>query len=58
MDLLKLLQTYFGGIGNIRKHGKDASAFVVSSPEQITKIIIPHFDKYPMITNKQADYLL
>lgn len=61
MELLKLLQTYFGGIGNIRKHGKDGCAFVVSSLEQITKIIIPHFffkDKYPMITNKRADYLL
>jgi NADH:ubiquinone oxidoreductase subunit K len=58
VELLKLLQTYFGGIGNIRKHGKDSCAFVVSSLEQITKIIIPHFYKYPMITNKRADYLL
>jgi len=31
VDLLKLVQKYFQGIGNIRKHGKDSYAFVVSS---------------------------
>lgn len=33
-------------------------AFRVTSPKQILNIIIPHFDKYNLITQKQADYLL
>jgi len=33
-------------------------AFRVTSPKQISDKIIPHFDKYILITKKQADYLL
>ena len=33
-------------------------AFRVTSPKQILDKIIPHFDKYSLITQKQADYLL
>ena len=33
-------------------------AFRVTSPKQILNQIIPHFDKYNLITQKQADYLL
>ena len=28
------------------------------SIEQITNIIIPHFDKYPLLTQKKADFEL
>lgn len=30
----------------------------VSSLDQILNVILPHFDKYPLITQKLADYLL
>ncbi len=33
-------------------------AFRVSSPKQILEHILPHFDKYPLITQKSADFLL
>lgn len=33
-------------------------AFRVSSPKQILEKILPHFDKYNLITKKLADYLL
>ena len=32
--------------------------YSVQSARAITNIIIPHFDKYPLITQKKADYLL
>lgn len=57
-DILKLIQTYFGGIGNVRYGEKDSCVFVVRSLEQIMNIIIPHFDKYPLITKKHEDYIL
>ena len=33
-------------------------AFRVSSPKQILEHILPHFDKYPLISQKRADYIL
>jgi len=57
LDLLKQIQVYFGGIGAVRS-SKDKCSYVVSSLSQISNIIIPHFDKYPLISQKQGDYLL
>jgi len=58
LELLKLVQTYFGGIGSIVKPTQDMCTFRVSSPEQIFQKILPHFDQFPLITQKRADYLL
>jgi hypothetical protein len=58
LELLKLIQTYFGGIDSIVKSTQDMCAFRVSSPEIIFQKILPHFDKYPLITQKKADYFL
>lgn len=55
--LLKLIQAYFGGIGYIHNVGKDCLAFRVSTLDHLVKII-DHFDKYPLITQKLADYKL
>lgn len=54
--LLELIQAYFKGVGKIREEG-NAITYVVSSVEEV-KIIINHFDKYPLITLKQADFEL
>ena len=32
--------------------------YSVQSARAITNVIIPHFDKYPLITQKQGDFLL
>lgn len=37
---------------------KNRAEFRVSSLEELLTVIIPHFDKYKLITRKQADYLL
>jgi hypothetical protein len=58
IELLKLIQAYFGGIGTVRKGRGDCWEFRVCSLNQILTKIIPHFDKYPLITKKHADYLL
>lgn len=57
-DLLKLIQTYFGGIGKVRHIDKDSCVWVVRSLEQIMKVLILHFDKYPLISKKHGDYIL
>jgi LAGLIDADG endonuclease len=58
LAFLKQIQTYLGGVGNIVKHSEDLYAYRVNSVKDILSHILPHFDKFPLITNKQADYLL
>lgn len=48
-----------GGIGAIYYNNKrDSANFMVGSLEKILDVIIPHFDKYPLITQKLGDYIL
>jgi hypothetical protein len=55
LSLLENIKRYFGGIGSITKEGKNTFQYRVSSKEDL-KIIINHFDKYPLITQKHADF--
>jgi len=54
LNLLQGLQAYFG-VGGIYKHCGDMMRYKVSSIQDITKAIIPHFDKYPLVTQKLVD---
>ena len=45
-------------VGNISKEGKDRVQFRVASLHYLINVIIPHFDKYPLITQKNADFIL
>ena len=58
MRILEDLQAYFDGAGSIRKNGKVTFKLRIESLELISNLIIPHFDKYPLVTQKLADYLL
>lgn len=57
--LLEKIQSFFGGVGKITIREKDNSAYyTVKSVKDIVNVIIPHFDKYPLLTQKQADFEL
>ena len=58
LALLYQIQIYFGVIVKIYKKGENSFSYVVSSIQQITEVIIPHFDMYPLIPKKKADYEL
>ena len=47
LELLKLIQAFFGGIGVISTSPNYMCAFKVTSLKQILNKIIPHFYKYP-----------
>ena len=56
--MLKKIQKFFGGIGKIRIEREELFvSYTISSLEELT-VIIEHFNSYPLITKKQADYLL
>jgi hypothetical protein len=56
LALLKQIQSFFG-CGKIRLR-KDCAVFFVKSQNDLINIIIPHFVKYPLLTQKRADFEL
>ena len=59
LNLLLQLKEFFSGIGTI-SIGKTRQrvTYSVKSIKDITHIIIPHFLKYPLLTQKAADFIL
>lgn len=55
--LLKLIQAEFQGAGVLSEVGNVAE-FRITAISDLTNIVIPHFEKYPLITKKQADFKL
>lgn len=55
-ELLNLIKSYFG-VGTINKLAGDSVIYRVTSIEDL-QIILDHFDRYPLITQKYKDYLL
>lgn len=55
--ILELIKQYFGGIGTFTKAGKNTIHYRVVSIDKLINIIIPHFVKYPLITQKRADFI-
>lgn len=57
LALLEGIQSSFLGVGNITKQRKDSIQYRVYSVKDLA-VIIDHFEKYPLITQKRADYEL
>jgi len=58
LNLLYLLQHQIGGIGSIHLHGsRDIVNYSIDSIEDLNKFIL-HIEKYPLLTQKAADFLL
>lgn len=49
--------SYFG-TGKLYKHSSSMMRYKVSSIKELISVIIPHFDKYPLMTQKRADFEL
>jgi hypothetical protein len=59
LPLLEKITTFFNEVGNITvSKTRDSATFAVTSVKEINKVIIPHFDKYPLLTQKRADFIL
>ena len=55
--ILKKIEDFSGGGIGSNKRGVKKWTFIVASLNHLMKII-EHFDNYPLITQKQGDYLL
>jgi hypothetical protein len=57
-NLLLLIKSYFGEIGTvIINKNYNFAIYRVYSLNELTEVIIPHFDKYLLITQKRNDYI-
>jgi hypothetical protein len=57
--LLLEIKSFFNEIGSVYPINKNkALLYQVRNLSDITKVILPHFEKYPLITQKQSDFLL
>ena len=56
LELLSNIQSYFGD-RSIIKHGKNSIYYRITSLKNL-KAVISHFDLYPLISQKRADYEL
>nr|QBM09687.1 hypothetical protein [Dactylella sp.] len=57
LALLLRIQSVLG-VGNIAKNKDGSCTYYVRSLKDLINVIIPHFDKYPLITQKRADFEL
>ena len=55
--ILEEIRSYLGGIGTITPQGSKAVQFRVRSIEELL-VVINHLEKYPLITQKRADFIL
>lgn len=55
-NLLQIIQNFFG-VGKITKHGDTTLQYTVKSLSDL-QVIISHFEKYPLQSEKWGDYTL
>jgi LAGLIDADG endonuclease/NADH-ubiquinone/plastoquinone oxidoreductase, chain 3 len=57
--LLMKIQSFFNGVGNINEDRSNrAKSFRVSRRVDLTSIIIPHFNSFPLVGNKLSNYVI
>lgn len=56
--LLKEIRAHFGNVGTVRLMKDNFAFYSVRSLTDIVHHILPHFERYPLITQKMGDYLL
>ena len=60
LEVLKKIKEFFN-VGTVivrTRDGKSTGIYSVQSLEGLTEVIIPHFKEYPLLTQKQADFIL
>ena len=57
-ELLMKIKSFFNEIGSITYSNDNGVRYRIYKLDDIINIIIPHFDKYSLITQKKSDFLL
>ena len=55
----KKYSIFFCGVGRlINNKNRGSIIYIITKPLELNNIIIPHFNKYPLLTKKWADFEL
>lgn len=54
---MESIRTFFG-VGNTRINKDGSATYSVDGFKDLINVIIPHFEKYPLLTQKQIDFEL
>nr|QCW06912.1 hypothetical protein [Drechslerella brochopaga] len=57
-ELLQKIKSFFGNAGSITSQSKNSIQYRVTFWADLQNFIIPHFLKYPLLTQKKADFIL
>lgn len=57
LDLLLQIKSFYNNIGNIYIKSNKSAIYSVRTLDSIMEYIIPHFEKYPFITQKHSDFI-
>ena len=57
LDTLNRVQEYFGGAGTIG-FDKNSVNINIRKLNELVEKVIPHFERYPLLTKKYADFEL
>jgi hypothetical protein len=58
INLLELIRKIFNNVGVIHKQNESLVQYRVTALKELTDVIITHFDKYFLIYQKNAYYIL
>lgn len=59
LGLLNYIQSFFEGVGIIVENkGRGSFIYIITKPMDLNNLIIPHFNKYPLLSKKWADFEL
>lgn len=53
---MESIQSYFDRLAGLYKGTNSSIQYRVNSKNDLINVIIPHFDKYPLLTQKWSDY--
>jgi len=58
IEILHKIKNYFGVGSIITRPNKNLCVYRLTKIKDLLSIIIPHFNKYPLLTQKYSDYVL
>lgn len=59
LELLEKIQLFFKGVGTINERKtRNGVIYTISYLSELVDVLIPHFEAYALVTNKQADFIL
>ena len=56
--VLELIKAFFGGVGSITYASGNTLHYRIASLHDLINVVLPHFYKYPLNSQKRADFIL